>query len=78
MLRMYRFVKDEIPGCERAVLKTMYNRALSREGHRVIGEHRISEVEFFAGVSYEDAVCNAFNYIDLHNSNSQHQVKLTN
>ena len=67
MLRMYQFVKDEIPGCERVVLKTMYNRALSREGYRVIGEHRISEAEFFAGVPYEDAVCNAFNYIDLHN-----------
>ena len=67
MLRMYSFVKDEIPGGERAVLKTMYTRALSREGYRVVGEHRITESEFFQGTSYDDAVCNAFNYIDLHN-----------
>ena len=67
MLRMFEFVRDEIPGGERAVLKTMYARALCREGFRVIGEHRISEPEFFQGAAYADAICNAFNYIDLHN-----------
>ena len=67
MLRVYRFIKEEIPGAERAVLKTMYNRALSREGYRVIGEHRISEAEFMSAEEYPDSICNAFNYIDLHN-----------
>mgnify|MGYP001820452275 CR=1 FL=1 len=67
MLRVYQFIKEEIPGAERAVLKTMYNKALSREGYRVIGEHRISEAEFMSAKDYPDAICNAFNYIDLHN-----------
>ncbi len=70
MLRMYRFVKDEIPGAERAVLKTMYARALSREGYRVLGEHQISYDEFMQARSYDDQVCNAFNYIDLHNEDT--------
>ena len=67
MLRMYQFVKAEIPGAERAVLKTMYARALSREGYRVKGECRISYEEFMQGRTYSDQICNAFNYIDLHN-----------
>jgi hypothetical protein len=70
MLRVFQFIKNEIPGAERAILKTMYNRALSREGYRVIGEHRVTEAEFMDAVSYEDNICNAFNYIDLHNEDT--------
>ncbi|MCF4175374.1 MULTISPECIES: FAD-dependent oxidoreductase [Vibrio] len=70
MLRMYQFVRTKIPGAERAVLKTMYNRALSREGYRVVGEHIVTESEFMSAQPYEDAVCNAFNYIDMHNEDN--------
>ncbi|MFH0261728.1 FAD-dependent oxidoreductase [Vibrio barjaei] len=70
MLRMYQFVRTKIPGAERAVLKTMYNRALSREGYRVVGEHIVTESEFMTAQPYEDAVCNAFNYIDMHNEDN--------
>ena len=70
MLRMYQFVRNKIPGAERAVLKTMYNRALSREGYRVIGEHIVTEPEFMGAEKYEDAICNAFNYIDMHNEDN--------
>ncbi|MDD7912167.1 FAD-dependent oxidoreductase [Pseudovibrio exalbescens] len=70
MLRMFEFVRDRIPGAERAVLKQMYTRALSREGCRVIGEHVVTLDEFMAAVPYDDAVCNAFNYIDLHNEDN--------
>ncbi|MCG8571686.1 MAG: FAD-dependent oxidoreductase [Spirochaetes bacterium] len=70
MLRMYQFIKEEIPGAERAVLKTMYAKALSREGYRVIGEHRITTEEFMNATAYPDQVCHAFNYIDLHNEDT--------
>ncbi len=70
MLRIYRFIHEEIPGGERAVLKTMYARTLSREGYRVIGEHRITTEEFLASTTYDDQICNAFNYIDLHNEDN--------
>ncbi len=70
MLRMFEFVRKEIPGAERAILKTMFTRALSREGCRVIGEHMITEAEFMRAEKYPDAICNAFNYIDLHNEDN--------
>ncbi|PVZ81048.1 hypothetical protein C9426_32125 [Serratia sp. S1B] len=70
MLRMFEFVKNEIPGAERAILKTMYTRALSREGYRVIGEHIVTEHEFMHATKYPDPVCNAFNYIDMHNEDN--------
>ena len=67
MLRMYEFVRKEIPGAERAVLKTMYNRALSRESYRIIGEYNVTASDFSHAMPYPDTVCNAFNYIDMHN-----------
>lgn len=68
MLRMYRFVKTSIPGCERAVLKTMYPHALARETYRTCGEYIITTQDFLGAVDFEDKVCNAFNYIDMHNT----------
>jgi hypothetical protein len=70
MLRMYEFVKDKIPGAERAVLKTMYTRALSREGCRIVGDHNVTLDEFMTAKKYDDSICHAFNYIDLHNEDN--------
>lgn len=67
MLRMYDFVRKNIPGAERVVLKTMYNRAISRESYRVRGEYQVTAKDYSNAVSYPDTVCNAFNYIDMHN-----------
>ena len=66
MLRMFRFVTTAVPGCERAVLKTMYSHALARETYRVEGEYIISQNDFLNANDFEDKVCNAFNYIDMH------------
>ena len=66
MLRMYRFLKSSIPGCERAVLKTMFNHALSRESYRIAGEYMVTRADFMQATDFDDKVCNAFNYIDLH------------
>ena len=70
MLRIYRWVREKIPGAERAILRQMYTRALSREGCRVLGEHVVTLDEFMAATAYEDSICNAFNYIDLHNEDN--------
>jgi FAD dependent oxidoreductase len=67
MLRMYQFIKSTIPGCERAVLKTMYPHALARETYRTRGEYIVTSQDFLQAVDFEDKVCNAFNYIDMHN-----------
>jgi len=66
MLRMYRFLTASIPGCERSVLKTMYDHALSRETFRCEGETIISKKDFLEATDFKDKVCNAFNYIDMH------------
>ena len=66
MLRMFKFVTSSIPGCERAVLKMMAPYALARETYRTKGEYIITKEDFMNAVDFEDKVCNAFNYIDLH------------
>ena len=66
MLRMFKFVTSSIPGCERAVLKTMYPRAVARETYRTTGEYIITQDDFMQATDFEDKICNAFNYIDMH------------
>jgi len=66
MLRMFRFLRSSIPGCERAVLKTMYIHALSRESYRIAGEYIITKTDFMQATEFDDKVCNAFNYVDMH------------
>jgi hypothetical protein len=66
MLRMFKFVTSSIPGCERAVLKTMYPRAVARETYRVEGEYVVTKDDFMRATDFEDKVCNAFNYVDMH------------
>ena len=66
MLRMFKFVTSSIPGCERAVLKTMASHALARETYRAVGEYIVTKKDFMQATDFEDNVCNAFNYIDLH------------
>jgi hypothetical protein len=66
MLRMFRFLRSSIPGCERAVLKTMAARAVARETYRTLGEYVVTEQDFREATDFPDKVCNAFNYIDMH------------
>jgi len=66
MLRMYKFLREWMPGCERAVVKALAYRAVSRETYRIVGEYTISRDDFLQARSYDDNVCNAFNYIDMH------------
>jgi len=67
MLRMYKFVRTSIPGCERSVLKYMAPHGLARETYRIVGEYIITKEDFLNAVNFEDKICNAFNYIDMHN-----------
>jgi hypothetical protein len=66
MLRMFMFLRATIPGCEHAVLKTMYAHGLARETYRIRGEVIVSRDDFLNAVDFPDKVCNAFNYIDYH------------
>ncbi len=66
MLRMFRFLRSTIPGCERAVLAFMAPHGLARETYRARGEYVVSREDFLQATDFEDKVCNAFNYIDMH------------
>ena len=66
MLRMFRFVREQIPGAERASLRYMAPFALARETYHTVGEYTVVKDDFVKATRFEDAVCNAFNYIDLH------------
>jgi len=66
MLRMFNFVRKSIPGGERAVLKMMAPYALARETYHALGEYVIIQDDFFTATDFEDKVCNAFNYVDMH------------
>ena len=66
MLRIFKFVRTSIPGCERATLKTMFPYAPARETYRTEGEYIVTKDDFMQATEFEDKVCNAFNYIDMH------------
>ena len=66
MLRMFKFVTSSIPGCERAVLKTMASHAVARETYRTKGEYVVTKADFMDATDFDDKVCNAFNYVDMH------------
>jgi hypothetical protein len=66
MLRMFRFLTQSIPGCERAVLKTMAPYALARETYRTLGEYVVTKDDFLQARDFDDKICNAFNYVDMH------------
>jgi hypothetical protein len=66
MLRMFQFLRASVPGCERATLKMMAPYALARETYHTVGEYTVTKDDFFKASDFEDKVCNAFNYIDLH------------
>jgi glycine/D-amino acid oxidase-like deaminating enzyme len=66
MLRMFRFVRDSIPGAERAELAFMAPFALARETFHTVGEYTIVKDDFLRATVFEDRLCNAFNYVDLH------------
>lgn len=66
MMRMFKFLTSSIPGCERAVLKTMAGQAVARETYRIRGEYIVTNDDFMQAVDFPDKICNAFNYIDMH------------
>jgi len=66
MLRIFRFLRTTIPGCERAEIKWMAPYAVGRETYRAVGEYIISKDDFINATDFTDKVCNSYNYIDMH------------
>lgn len=66
LLRMLRFLRAKIPGCENVTVKWMAPHAVGRETYRIKGELILRKTDFMQAVDFEDKVCNCFNYIDMH------------
>jgi hypothetical protein len=75
MLRMFKFIRTSIPGCERAEIKMMSPYAIARETYHTKGEYVITGDDFLKAVDFEDKVCNAFNYIDMHSQQTGCEVQ---
>lgn len=75
MLRMFKFVSSSIPGCERAVLKMMAPFTVARETYKIVGEYTVTKDDFLTATDFPDKICNAFNYIDLHNKQTGCDIK---
>ena len=65
VLRLLRFVRS-LPGCQRARLLRMQTETAVRETYRIVGEVQITQADYTSGRVFDDAVCNAFYPIDLH------------
>ena len=49
--------------------------ALARETYHTVCEYLITKDDFFKAMDFEDKICNAFNYIDLHSQEVGCEVK---
>ncbi len=74
MLRMYKFLTRSVPGCERAQIAYMAGRALGRDTFRTLGEYTVTKEDFLRATRFEDSICNAFNYIDMHSKETGCEV----
>ena len=75
MLRMFKFIRTSVPGCERAEIKMMAPYAIARETFHTVGEYVITRDDFFNAVDFEDKICNAFNYVDMHSQETGCEVE---
>ena len=66
LLRMLRFLRT-LPGLENTTIHSMCPETSIRETYRIDGMHEVTANEYVSGKRYEDAVCNSFYPIDLHN-----------
>jgi glycine/D-amino acid oxidase-like deaminating enzyme len=72
LLETLRFLREEVPGCEKAKLLSMQPETAIRETYRVVGEYKITKSDYTSGKLFDDAVCYAFYPIDVHD---EHGVK---
>jgi glycine/D-amino acid oxidase-like deaminating enzyme len=66
LLETLRFLREEVPGCEKTKLLSMQPETAVRETYRVEGEYEITESDYTSGKLFDDAVCYSFYPIDVH------------
>ncbi len=65
VLKMLQFLRS-LPGLENTTIHSMCSETSIRETYRIDGLHEVTVEEYVSGQRYDDAVCNSFYPIDLH------------
>ena len=68
----FRFIKNNIPGCQDAVLDGIAPRLGIRESRRILGEYYLTGEEVSGGVKREDGVCKGGHEVDIHGKEKNH------
>lgn len=64
----FRFLKDRVPGFERAVLVSTSPAIGVRESRRIIGEHQLTAAEVLAGAAFPDQIARCGAPVEDHHS----------
>ena len=72
LLETIRFLREEVPGCEKLKLESMQPETGIRETYRIEGEYQITKSDYITGKVFDDSICYAFYPIDVHD---EHGVK---
>ena len=76
LLRMLRFLRT-LPGLENTTIHSMCPETSIRETYRIDGVHEVTANDYVSGKLFEDAVCNSFYPIDLHDKAGVKPKQLT-
>jgi len=72
LLETIRFLREEVPGCEKLKLEWMKQETAVRETYRIEGEYVITKSDYITGKMFDDSICYSFYPIDVHD---EHGVK---
>jgi len=67
VLKLERFFRKYIPGCEHAYAADVDPELLCRETRRIVGEYALTAEDVLAGRQFDDSVGLGGYYIDVHN-----------
>lgn len=68
----YRFIKNNIPGCQDAVLDGIAPRLGIRESRRILGEYYLTGDEVSEGIKREDGIAKGGHEVDIHGKDEKH------
>lgn len=68
----FRFIKNNIPGCQDAVLDGIAPRLGIRESRRIMGEYYLTGEEVSNGVKRDDGICKGGHEVDIHGKDEKH------
>ena len=68
----FRFIKNNIPGCQDCVLDGIAPRLGIRESRRIMGEYYLTGEEVSEGIKRDDGICKGGHEVDIHGKDEKH------